>query len=71
MMPVLGWQRATHTWVRMHCVHAPQVAEQPVMLAVAELPGLLEGLRGCSGQLDVVERGLNDFLETKKMAFPR
>jgi hypothetical protein len=22
-------------------------------------------------QLDVVEKGLNDFLETKKMAFPR
>lgn len=41
------------------------------MLAVAELPGLLERLRGCNAQLDVVECGLNDFLETKKMAFPR
>jgi hypothetical protein len=25
----------------------------------------------CNAQLDVVEKGLNQFLETKKMTFPR
>lgn len=41
------------------------------MMAVADMPGLLEQLKECNRQLDVVEKGLNDFLETKKMAFPR
>jgi hypothetical protein len=29
------------------------------------------GLQECNQQLEVVEKGLNQFLETKKMAFPR
>lgn len=37
----------------------------------ADWAGLLDELRSCSAQLEVVERGLNDFLDTKKMAFPR
>lgn len=41
------------------------------MMDVADIPGLLEELKECNVQLDVVEKGLNDFLETKKMAFPR
>jgi dynein heavy chain len=41
------------------------------MMFVAELPGVLESLQDCNKQLDVVEKGLNDFLDTKKMAFPR
>jgi hypothetical protein len=41
------------------------------MMSVAELPGVLESLQDCNKQLDVVEKGLNDFLDTKKMAFPR
>lgn len=28
-------------------------------------------LQECNQQLEVVEKGLNQFLETKKMAFPR
>eukprot|EP00775_Hariotina_reticulata_P006671 gene6671-6895_t len=48
-----------------------QVHEQPLMMAVADMPGLLEELKQCNVQLDVVERGLTEFLETKKMAFPR
>ncbi len=40
-------------------------------MAVADMPDLLEQLKECNAQLDVVEKGLNDFLETKKMAFPR
>lgn len=40
-------------------------------MAVADTPDLLEQLKECNAQLDVVEKGLNEFLETKKMAFPR
>ena len=40
-------------------------------LQVAELPTLLEQLQHCNAQLEVVERGLNDLLDMKKMAFPR
>lgn len=45
--------------------------ETPLMTAVAEFPGLLEELQQCNQQLDIVEKGLNDFLDTKKIAFPR
>ena len=38
---------------------------------MAELPSLLEQLQHCNAQLEVVERGLNDLLDMKKMAFPR
>ena len=41
------------------------------MMKVAEADGLLESLTRCNQQLDIVEKGLNDFLDTKKMAFPR
>ena len=29
------------------------------------------GVQDCNAQLEVVEKGLNQFLDTKKMAFPR
>ncbi|MEW5299252.1 MAG: hypothetical protein WDW36_002285 [Sanguina aurantia] len=48
-----------------------KVKANAVMTEVAELPGLLEDLQHCNKQLDVVEKGLNDFLDTKKLAFPR
>ena len=35
------------------------------------MPDLLEKLQGANAELDVVEKGLNDFLDTKKLAFPR
>ena len=44
---------------------------EPGLMAVAALPSLLEDLQGCNAKLDIVEKGLNDFLETKKAAFPR
>lgn len=33
--------------------------------------GAYADLQECNQQLEVVEKGLNQFLETKKMAFPR
>jgi hypothetical protein len=47
------------------------VREEPVILDAAAIPSLLEDLQFCNAELDVVEKGLNDFLDTKKMAFPR
>ncbi len=50
---------------------APAPAAPFVHSQVAEFQGLLEDLTKSNQQLDVVEKGLNDFLDTKKMAFPR
>lgn len=44
---------------------------QPKMIELAEGEDLLEELKQANRSLDVVEKGLNDFLETKKLAFPR
>lgn len=55
------------TWRRI----MKRVRDEPLMLRVAETTGLLEELEQCNMRLDVVEKGLNDFLDTKKMAFPR
>lgn len=41
------------------------------LLQASEVPDLLEQLQECNVQLDIVEKGLNDLLDTKKMAFPR
>ena len=41
------------------------------MLVVADIDNLLEDLNAANASLDIVEKGLNDFLDTKKMAFPR
>jgi len=48
-----------------------RVHTNPLMSEVADTPGLLEELQKCNRSLDIVEKGLNDFLDTKKMAFPR
>ncbi|GFR45764.1 hypothetical protein Agub_g7181 [Astrephomene gubernaculifera] len=48
-----------------------KVRAQPLMMEVADMPALLEDLVSCNQSLDVVEKGLNDFLDMKKTAFPR
>ncbi|CAG9464833.1 unnamed protein product [Pedinophyceae sp. YPF-701] len=48
-----------------------RVRESPAVLSVADFDNLLEDLTQANEQLDVVEKGLNDFLETKKQQFPR
>ena len=47
------------------------LAHAVVLLQASEVPNLLEQLQECNVQLDIVEKGLNDLLDTKKMAFPR
>ncbi len=54
----------------IHNLHRPTSLNQCCPTA-AETNGLLEELQQCNQKLDVVEKGLNDFLDTKKMAFPR
>ena len=47
------------------------VNKTPHILTVADFSGLLEQLKDANSQLEIVEKGLNAFLDTKKMAFPR
>lgn len=35
------------------------------------MPGWLEALQKCCDTLEVVQKGLEDYLETKRVAFPR
>ena len=63
----LAFREMDATWRRIML----NVKETPLMTAVADFEGLLDDLVKCNQSLDVVEKGLNDFLDTKKMAFPR
>jgi dynein heavy chain len=43
----------------------------PAVLSVAKQDGLVERLREASKLLDTINTGLNDYLETKRLFFPR
>ena len=47
------------------------IRARPDAIAAPDIPNLLEDLLQANRELDVVEKGLNDFLDMKKMAFPR
>eukprot|EP00898_Chlorokybus_atmophyticus_P008353 jgi/Chlat1/8519/Chrsp80S07812 len=47
------------------------VQRTPKMLEMADTKNLLEDLRECNQSLDVITKGLNHYLETKRLAFPR
>ena len=49
---------------------ATTVAE-PGVLQVARRSGLRESLVDANARLDRIQKGLNDYLETKRLAFPR
>ena len=48
-----------------------QTAREPAVLSVARREGLLEQLTDANEKLDVIQKGLSDYLETKRLAFPR
>eukprot|EP00892_Ulva_mutabilis_P009854 jgi/Ulvmu1/7240/UM035_0027.1 len=47
------------------------IKRSPEIMTIADMPNLLEDLKAACEQLDVVESGLNAFLDTKKLVFPR
>nr|XP_046487754.1 dynein axonemal heavy chain 1-like [Neodiprion pinetum] len=43
----------------------------PTIIEICPDPNLLESLKECMSLLNVVQKGLSDYLETKRMLFPR
>ncbi|CAH8511378.1 unnamed protein product [Dicrocoelium dendriticum] len=48
-----------------------QAADQPQVITLCPDPRLLNSLRECNRLLDQVQKGLSEYLETKRQAFPR
>lgn len=46
-------------------------AEKPGVIATARRPGLLKSLEEANEMMDIIQKGLNDYLETKRLYFPR
>jgi dynein heavy chain len=44
---------------------------EPAVMAVAKRDGLLDGLIAANEKLDTIQKGLSNYLETKRAAFPR
>lgn len=43
----------------------------PVILQCGTMPGWLEAFTKCVETLEAVQKGIEDYLETKRVAFPR
>jgi dynein heavy chain len=62
-----AFMKMDQSWRRL----VEAIRERPAAMDAPEIPNLLEDLQAANHELDVVEKGLNDFLDTKKLAFPR
>lgn len=47
------------------------VHSDPNVMSVVEIDKMLERLRKSMGQLDLIQKGLSDYLEKKRLFFPR
>merc|ERR1719183_585780 len=48
-----------------------QVQENPGVLDVSDIENLLQSFQDANRKLDEIQKGLNDYLETKRLAFAR
>lgn len=48
-----------------------KLMKNPEVLVVGTDEDLLKNLKEANKQLDMVQKGLNEYLETKRLAFPR
>ena len=48
-----------------------ETAADPGVLVVAERDGIISDMKEANEMLDVIQKGLNDYLETKRLYFAR
>ncbi len=68
-MPTEGkmFRAVDNTWR----VSMAQTFQEPSCVKVARRPGFLDSLIEANAKLEQIQKGLNDYLETKRLAFPR
>jgi hypothetical protein len=68
-MPTEGkmFRAVDNTWR----VSMAQTFSEPSCIKVARRPGFLDSLVEANAKLEQIQKGLNDYLETKRLAFPR
>ncbi|RLN66256.1 hypothetical protein BBP00_00002338 [Phytophthora kernoviae] len=68
-MPIEGalFRKVDANWRR----NMQDTVASPAVLTVAERSDLLPGLQQSNVDLDTIQKGLNDYLETKRLYFPR
>eukprot|EP00736_Rhodelphis_marinus_P007919 Rmarinus@m.2764 len=68
-MPTEGekFQAVDRTWKTI----MKQVAQNPKALDVAAIPNLLQKWQDANSMLEIIQKGLNKYLESKRLFFPR